>query len=200
MSKESSQTGLRLVTLSATGPPTYNITTVPYGSPYVLRMDVTNSSGQPCANPITELIAYPCPTGGLTVSPAPTEENAPPGTIAGGYTLNSEGYAEDQPIQQFPGTYNFVASYAGDNSYNASSSATVPITITQAPTATTLNTPSSAVSAVSLTATITTQSNGAAPTGTVQFLSNGVLRWARRASLGPLTPPPPVYPPPAKQS
>ena len=61
VSKESSQTGLRLVTLSATGPPTYNITTVPYGSPYVLRMDVTNSSGQPCANPITELIAYPWP-------------------------------------------------------------------------------------------------------------------------------------------
>ena len=117
--KESSLTEVRLVTFSATAPPVYNVTTVPYGSPYVLRMDVTNSSGQLCASATTGLISYPCPTGALTVSPAPTEENPPPGTIAGSYTLNSQGYAEDQPIQQTPGTYNFVASYAGDNSYTA---------------------------------------------------------------------------------
>ena len=111
--KESSLTELRLVTPNATGSPVYNVTTVPYGSPYILRMDVTNSSGQPCASPTTGLIAYPCPTGALTVSPAPTDTNPPPGTVAGSYTLNSQGYAEDQPIQLALGTYNFVASYRG---------------------------------------------------------------------------------------
>ena len=150
--KESSLTEVRLVTFSATAPPVYNVTTVPYGSPYILRMDVTNSSGQLCASATTGLISYPCPTGALTVSPAPTEENPPPGTIAGSYTLNSQGYAEDQPIQQTPGTYNFVASYAGDNSYTPSTSPTVPITITKAATTTTLRgLPSSAVVGSNLT-------------------------------------------------
>ena len=112
------------------------------------------------------------------MSPAPTEQNPPPGTIAGSYTLNSQGYAEDQPIQQPPGTYNFVASYAGDNSYTASTSPTVPITITKAPTTTTIT--DSASSAVGglytngpITVTVNTQSSGAAPTGLVQVLLNG---------------------------
>src|SRR5208337_5108926 len=128
----------RLVTLSATAPPAYNVTTVPYGSIYGLRMDVTNGSGQFCTNQNTGLISYPCPTGSLTVSPAPTDQNPPRGTVPGSYTLNSQGNAEDQFMQQTPGTYNFVASYAGDNSYTASTSPTVPVTITLAPTTTTL--------------------------------------------------------------
>ncbi len=61
------------------------------------------------------------------------------GTIPGTYTLNSQGYAEDQPIQLPAGQYNFVAKYAGDNSYNPNTSPTVPISITQAPTTTTLS-------------------------------------------------------------
>src|SRR5208337_4260495 len=125
--KESSLTELRLVTLSATAPPAYNVTTVPYGSIYGLRMDVTNGSGQFCTNQNTGLISYPCPTGSLTVSPAPTDQNPPRGTVPGSYTLNSQGNAEDQFMQQTPGTYNFVASYAGDNSYTASTSPTVPV-------------------------------------------------------------------------
>ena len=172
VNKESSQTEIRLVTLSNTAPPGYSFTTVPYGSPYILRTDVTNSSGQLCASATTGLISYPCPTGALTVSPAPTEENPPPGTIPGSYTLNSQGYAEDQPIQQTPGLYNFVATYAGDNSYNSSTSPTLPITITKAPTTTTLTgLPSSVVAGttVSFTVTVNTQSNGVMPTGYIQI-------------------------------
>ena len=172
--KESSLTEIRLVTLNATGPPVYNVTTVPYGSPYVLRMDVTNSSGQLCASPTTGLISYPCPTGSLTVSPAPTDQNPPPGTVPGSYTLNSQGYAEDQPIQQPPGTYNFVASYAGDNSYTASTSPTVPITITPAPTTTTLSGPSSSVAEdFTVNVNVSTKSYGIGPTGSVQLMANG---------------------------
>jgi len=176
--KESSQTEIRLVTFDpVSGAPTYGATTTAYGSPYVLRMDVTNSSGLLCTNQNTGLIAYPCPTASLTVSPAPTDMNPPPGTVPGSYTLNSRGYAEDEPIQQTPGQYNFVATYAGDNSYTASVSPTTPITITKAATTTSLNgTSLSAVVSplgVPILTTITTQSNGAAPTGTVQYLNGG---------------------------
>jgi hypothetical protein len=133
--KESSQTKIGLVTFDLNGNVTStNATSAAYGSPYVLRMDVTNSSGQPCASPTTGLISYPCPTGALTVTPAPTEQNPPTGTVPGSYTLNSQGYAEDQPIQMSGGHYNFVASYAGDNSYNASTSPTDAVTITTATT------------------------------------------------------------------
>jgi hypothetical protein len=99
-------------------------------------MDVTNGSNSLCASQITELISYACPTGKLTVTPAPIDQNPPAGTVPGQYALNSQGYAEDQPIQQPPGVYSFVAQYAGDNSYNASTSPTLPITITQASTVT----------------------------------------------------------------
>jgi hypothetical protein len=175
--KEGSQTEIRLVTFNlATGQPSYvsTPTSVAYGSSYVLRMDVLHGSdGNPCASATTGLISYPCPTGGLTVSPAPTDVNPPAGTVAGSYTLNSQGYAEDQPIQQPPGQYNFVASYAGDNSYTASTSSTLPITITHAPTTLTLTVqPSSIVLGVGTfqgTATLNTQSNGTAPTGTIQL-------------------------------
>ena len=177
VAKESSQTEVRLVTPNAAGAPVYNVTTVPYGSVYILRMDVTNSSGQPCTNPSSELIAYPCPTGILTVTPAPTDQNPPKGTVAGSYVLNSEGYAEEQFIQLSPGTYDFMASYAGDSSYTASTSPVMPITITQAPTTASLNgTTLSQVETlygVTILTTITTQSNGAAPTGTIQFLNGG---------------------------
>src|ERR1019366_227045 len=65
--KESSLTSVELVTVNSnTGTPIYAATTTPYGSTYVLRMNVTNSSNQPCANQTAGLIAYPCPTGALT--------------------------------------------------------------------------------------------------------------------------------------
>jgi hypothetical protein len=176
VTKESSQTQIQLVTLSASAPPGYSSTTTPYGSNYFLRMNVTNNSGQPCALPTTGMTSYPCPTGALTVTPAPTEQNPPSGTVPGSYILNSQGYAEDQPIQQAPGTYNFVATYAGDNSYTGSTSPTLPITITQATTATTITPPIPPVleaPGIYVTANINTQSNGAAPTGTMQLMSNG---------------------------
>jgi len=182
--KESSLTEVRLVTFSGTAPPAYNVTTAPYGSPYVLRMDVTNSSGQLCASATNGLVSYQCPTGALTVSPAPIEQSPPPGTVAGSYTLNSLGYAEDQPIQQTPGTYNFTASYAGDNSYTGSTSPTTPITISPAPTTTTLtDLPSSAVvgSNFNCTVTVNTQSTGVAPSPSVQLMNGST--WVQAGAV-----------------
>jgi hypothetical protein len=179
ISKENSATEVRLVTSDpASGQSTYfsSATSVSYGSPYVLRMDVTNHSGNLCANTVTEVVSYACPTGNLTVSPAPTDVNAPADDNPGHYTLNTQGYAEDEPIQQSPGLYNFVATYAGDNSYNGSTSSTLPVTVTAAQTTTTISgVPASGVAGaqITVTAVVSTESNGAAPTGTIQLLNNG---------------------------
>jgi subtilase family serine protease len=181
VSKENSLTEIHLVTFDSSGTIIPNSGSIVYGSPYILRMDVTNSSGNLCVNPSTEVTAYPCPTNGsnafgLTVTPTPTDVNAPTGTTPGQYRLNSQGYAEDQPIQLPTGQYPFVASYAGDNSYNPSSSSALPVTVTQALTTTSISgVPSSGVvgTQVTVTATVTTASLGVAPTGTMQLLNNG---------------------------
>lgn len=66
-----------------------------------------------------------------------------------------------------------VASYSGDNSFNASTSSSDAITITKAATTTAVSAPASVTYRVpfTLTATVDTQSNGAAPSGTVQFFN-----------------------------
>jgi hypothetical protein len=165
VSKESSLTKVGLVTFDFnTGNVTsLNATTAAYGSPYVLRVNVTNGSGEQCAsNPL------PCPTGQVTLT-----RNGQPLDL-GNYTLNSQGYFEDQLIQFPVGSHSVVASYAGDNSFQASGSGTVPTKITQAATTASVAADPSPVSYgsnVTLTAQVGTESFGVAPTGTVQFLN-----------------------------
>jgi hypothetical protein len=185
VSKESSQTQMELVTFNlTTGAPSYGVNSVPYGYPYELRMDVTNSSGQLCtpiSGGVQYATSYPCPTGTVTVTPAPTDQNAPTGTVPGTYQLNTQGYAEDQPIQQAPGTYNFAASYAGDNSFNPSTSPPLPVVITQGVTTTSVTAQPAQVVAntfVNVTGIVQTNfTNGAAPHGDVELFDNGKL-WA----------------------
>jgi hypothetical protein len=168
VSAEGSQTRVALLTFNpTTGQETSsNATSLTYGSSFeILRADVTNSSGQLCFSS-----SYPCPTGQVTLT-----DNAPTLTL-GTYNLNSQGYTEDQFIQLGGGTNNVVASYSGDSSYNISTSPTDAITITLAPTTTTLSgLPSSvvAMSTVSGMLTVNTQSVGAAPSAAVQLLLNG---------------------------
>ena len=168
--KESSKTTISLVTFDASGNATFGVSSAAYGSPYVLRVDVMNSSGQECAAS-TGSISYPCPTGTVTVAPPPSDDAPPPNTPPGSYALNSQGFAEDWFAQLPAQTWNFTATYPGDNSYNQSSS-TNTISVTKAQTTCTLNAPASAVgTTVTLTANLTTQSNGAALAGMVQFLN-----------------------------
>ncbi len=178
VNQEGSQTLLSLVTPDPiTGTPVYGATSAVYGSVYVLRMDVTNSSGNRCSSLQNETISYPCPTGALTVSPAPTDLNPPTGTIPGHYTLNTQGYAEDQPIQLSPSVYSFIGAYAGDSSYNSSVSNPLQVTITAGQTSTSMSgVPTSTIvsgTSVTVTGVISTTSNGAAPSGTLQLLNNG---------------------------
>ena len=190
VSKESSQTFVSLVTFD---PSTGNISnnsasTAAYGSPYIMRIDVTNSSSTPCADnsdsgAIPPIDTIPCPTGNVTVTDnaAPFNDflNTNTGVSSNVVPLNRHGNLEDQPIQLTGGSHNFIAAYSGDNSYTASTSAANAVTITPATNTVALAGPVNAttVTQVTITATLNTISNGAAPTGTVQFLDvphNGV--------------------------
>jgi len=190
---ENSDTLITLETYNlSTGVVTSNVTSLAYGTPDLLRVDVTNSSGNLCYSSSTGAPTYQCPTGQVTVtlngSPmtSPTVDvGAPSDNTPGTYTLNSQGTAEDQYIQLPMGTSTLIATYvphpiAPNNSYNASKSSSYTVTVTQAgpPTVTVSSNPSPPVqsgASVTLTATVATAGFGLAPTGTVTFYNGNNL-------------------------
>jgi Pro-kumamolisin, activation domain/Bacterial Ig-like domain (group 3) len=163
---ETSQAAVSLVAFDNNG----NIispapTTIPYGSPYILKIAVSDSAGNQCS---TQVVA--CPTGTVTLKDGASPLNDFTGSNVA--KLNSLGIAEDQPVQLAGGAHSLVAAYSGDNSFSASTSPAAAITITAAPTTSTVVSSASTVpigQPVTLTATIATGSSGVAPTGTVTF-------------------------------
>ena len=162
---ESSKTKLEIVTFNiSTGNVTNsNATSIPYAAPYVLRADVTNASGATCLNSASLLVTYGCPTGSVSL----LDNGAALGTPI---SLNSAANAEYLAIQLTGGTHTLTGNYTGDNSYT-SSTGTDSVTITPAPTATTLlpNPPIQKVVIGSLsfmsliTKTVNLQTQGASP-------------------------------------
>ena len=114
-----------------------------------------------------------CPTGTVTLKDgsSPLNDFSGKNTV----TLSNLGIAEDQFVQLAVGSHSLTATYAGDNSYNTSTSAADAFTVTKAtPTGITVASAASSIAAnqnVGLVATITTQSSGTGPTGTVTFSS-----------------------------
>jgi hypothetical protein len=152
-----------------------------YGSPYILQIAVTNTSGTSCGfnYPNTRPTA-PCPTGTVKLTDGGNALNDWP--IAGQLNatsiakLNNQGIAEDQPIQLSPGSHSLQAAFtSGDTNFQNSTSNILSVTITQAATTTLLVSTSTSImpgASVTLTAYVVTQSNGAGPTGSMTF-SNG---------------------------
>jgi subtilase family serine protease len=180
--------------VTATGAITTASQNVAYGSNYILRVDVTNSSGTPCENARTGVVSFVCATGsiqlfsnGSPLSDFPSAQNAHATSVA---RLNDRGFAEDQPIQLVPGSYAITASYTADanSSYNSNgSSNTLSVTIAKAATSAAVASNVASIVAggsVTLTATISTSSNGAGPTGTVQF-KNGSINLGAAATCTP---------------
>ena len=165
VSAEGSKMTLRVVTFDLMGNITnQNATTTPYGSPYILRADVTNSAGASCG-----ALGGGCPTGTVTL----TDNSSP--LDKGMYSLNNLGYAEDHSIQlpASPTPHMLQATYSGDASFSAiATPVTDSVTITQAAT-TTAAAATGLPKGATLTATIATSSNGNPPTGTVTFSLNG---------------------------
>ena len=177
VTQETSQTAIVLVNTS--GSTGTAATTVPYGSSYILRVDVTNISGTPCSDnlangTIPPITAIPCPTGTVTI----TDNGNPLNDFDGANTpvLTNVGFLEDQPVQLPGGSHALKAVYAGDNSYSGSTSASDTVSITPATTSISLKTSATTVAtdgSVTLTATIATLSSGVGPTGNVVFSSGG---------------------------
>jgi hypothetical protein len=148
--------------------------TVTYGSPYIMRVDVTNSGGQQC----TVNAAVACPTGTVTL-----KDNLNPLNDFDGVNtstlVNGVGFLEDQPIQLPAGNHSIVASYQGDASYNASPpSSPLAVTVTKANTATSVTGFPITVAAGTLTtlmATVNTASSGVSPSGSVSFFEGSTL-------------------------
>jgi hypothetical protein len=149
-------------------PLSFTATNALYGDFYI-RVDVTNGSSQLCSQAY-QSIAYPCPTGQVTLAannqPLPDQSGAAPSA----YMLNSSGYSEDQFPPLGPGAYTVVANYSGDGSYQPSSS-TVTLTVAQGPTFTYVFASPTGGNSVTLLAYVETESAGVEPTGTVQFLN-----------------------------
>ena len=156
-----------------------NATSVAYGQTYVLRTNVTNSTGNLCAP--NEVALYDCPTGSLSVKDT---YNGTTSALDGGtFPLNQEGYAEDQFVFLSGGQHTITASYAGDKSFNASAGSAA-ITVTKASTTISLtNVPSTLLIGDSVTALATITANGvympggepssAYPADAVVFYDNG---------------------------
>ncbi len=175
---ENSQTYITVPAENSIGQVTNpNATTVPYGSQFLIRMFVTNTSTAMGANGLPSPLcinqnALTCPTGTVVLT-----DNGKP-VDQGTFSLNGMGYTRDiaPSITVFTGgTHTLKAVYSGDNSYNASS-VTDTITVTPAPTITTISSQTLALVGQSMTiyATATANfGNAVAPTGTFTFFDGG---------------------------
>jgi hypothetical protein len=96
-------------------------TTAQFGTPALLRVNVTSQAGDACPNNAPGDSG--CPTGNIMVTDGHNGGTSTP-LDTGTYALNSEGYAEDQSIDLPGGTHAITATYGGDNSYKAPTNAT----------------------------------------------------------------------------
>ena len=175
VAKESSGLQAEIVTFDPTtgNVTSTNATSFPYGSPYLLRFDILNSSGHPCqllsSGGTTTGCAFDA-TGAVTI----TDNGAP--LDQGTFPLNSEGHGEDLSIQLVAGTHSIALSYSGDNSYAANGPVNLSLTVGRAATTTSLTIPSGTYAVgnpVPFTATVTTQSSGVAPNCTSIVFKDG---------------------------
>ena len=154
------------------GSETSNIpTSLVYGSLYIARIDVGNAQAKLSFPPQPVCTPPACPTG--TVTWTDSVNGAPATPLDGGvFTLNSDGYTEDQPIQLSGGTHLLSASYSGDNSF-AASSGTYNLTVAPASTIIVIQNPGNNFvvgAAIPITVISSVQAfTGVAPTGTITF-------------------------------
>jgi len=148
-----------------------NATSFAYGSPYILRIDILNSTTNSCQLLVAPITSTGCAldaTGTVTI----TDNGSPLDT--GTFAINSLGHAEDQPIQLTGGTHTLSATYSGDISYNPVTVAvTDAVTVTPAATTSTLTPGATTVQpnqGITLSVTINSTSNSTVgPTGNVTF-------------------------------
>ncbi len=184
---QASKTTLNFIAFDSNGNPVPSTgsQTLQYGSPYILQIVVTNSSGSGCFNSTSNgtTPTTPCPKGTVALTDNGKALNDWP--IAGQINatniakLNNQGIAEDQPIQLnslTSGSHSVQAAFtSGDSNFQNSSSNTLSITIQQASTQVAVFSSAASImsgASVTFTAFVVTNSNGNGPTGTMTF-TNG---------------------------
>jgi len=178
ISAEPSKTLISIPTFNpTTGQETANTpASIVYGSPYIARMDVGNTHAVLSYPPQAVCTPPACPTG--SISWTDSLNGAPATPLDGGtFVLNTQGFTEDQPINLAGGSHVLNASYAGDDSFGASS-ASYSVTVTPAPTTTTIDTnDNSPIGTVgvpfNLNMATDTHSSGAVPSGTYTVYDAG---------------------------
>jgi Pro-kumamolisin, activation domain/Bacterial Ig-like domain (group 3) len=174
--KETSQTFIAVPTFSGGTETSGNVTSVPFGSTYIIQMVATNSAA--VANPTglptgacAQVNLLTCPTGKVTL----TDNGTLLGNGAGGpgiYALNSAGYTQNLTPNLTGGTHTLVATYSGDNSYN-SSSTTTSLTVERSATSISQNLtvpkPTAGVTFYDNVIGVAQAQSGSASTGTVTF-------------------------------
>jgi hypothetical protein len=180
-----SATKVGFVTFDSNGVPSTPSTSsqsVPYGSPYGLNISVTKSgSSNTCgfAYSGTTTPSIPCPKGTIALKDGANPLNdfpaGPSFNVSNTAKVSNQGFVEDGLIQLAGGTHSIVATFkTSDTNYQDSTSNTLSVTITPAPTitlvASSLGTLPAGGGSVTLTAAVTSNSNSIqGPTGTVQF-------------------------------
>jgi len=154
-----------------------NVTSVTYGTPYFIRMYVTNSGG--AANAIgaptgacRQSSSVACASGTVTL----TANGQGVDRVNGIFQLNDIGYTRDLSPVLAGGSYNLAATYSGDTSYQASNTSDT-FTVNLAPTTLAkpnFSSPALVGTAADLSIALTTQAFvGVAPTGKVTFFDGG---------------------------
>ena len=159
VSPEGSTTTLSVLSFDATGN-VIPFTSQPYGNSAFFRADVAGVSNNGTA---TGSVTFTDNAANITGDPFSLNSEATASTTQGIFTMPPGGHA-------------IVAHYGGDPGFNASTSSTVNITVTKAPTTIAVASSSNSVAQgtpVTLTATVSTSSGGLGPTGQVTFLSGG---------------------------
>jgi hypothetical protein len=167
---EASTTALALNVYSAAGsnPAITDLSSVPYGSYYLADVQIYGTA----EGTSTEGIA----TGSISFS-----DNG--SALTSGVPINSANQAfYETPTTAYPtvfsvGSHSVSASYAGDASYNASSSTATAFTVVQGATTVTVAPASASIDSLAadqVVVTVSTSSVGNYPTGTIVLTANGV--------------------------
>jgi hypothetical protein len=167
VAKEASSAQIQVVIFNPGTGEGFNVNTVQYGAPYLLRVNVLNAAASACTN--VPAAQSGCPSGTVAIT------NNGSALDAGNYVLNNLGYSEDQSIQLPGGVASLKAVYSGDASYVGSTSPTDTVTVTPSPTTASLKVNGTAAvgNQLQVSITIVGQGSGVAPTGTVVVLVNG---------------------------
>jgi Pro-kumamolisin, activation domain/Bacterial Ig-like domain (group 3) len=156
-----------------------NATSAVFGTPALLRVNVTSAAGDACANNAPGSTG--CPTGSISLTDS-YNGGAAAALDGGTFALNPQGYAEDQLVDLAGGTHVLAANYGGDNSYSAPSPGPTNETllITPVGTSTDLTAPAGATTgrpanfSISIPAASPVYSS-IGPTGTITLYSGGTV-------------------------